>query len=203
MPQTEAAAPVWGEGERPGWLVSDELQPKKREWSPARDRMEAELELKAGLEEQRRLRRRRRFQWLGLPFIWTWSLLKAIMDVSRNRTDTVEATRPEVAAPSSEASLDTLPGVRPFTPPEAIVAAPAPAAALPAAVPEAPAVETAAPEAPAPPAEPPRIDWPESVPPAPEPSAPGPTAPHRDWRPQAVPRPPAPEPPAEITPATT
>ncbi len=201
VPQTEAAAPVWGDGERPAWLVSDELQPKKREWSPARDRMEAELELKAGLQEQRRLRRRRRFGWLGLPFIWTWSLLKAIMDVSRNRTDAIEAASAEVAAPSSEASLDTLPGVRPFTPPEAIVVAPAPA--LPATAPEAPAGEVAGPEAPAPPAEPPGIDWPESVPAAPEPSAPGPAAPHRDWRPQAAPPPPAPEPPAEITPAST
>ena len=56
-PSEEKPMPVWGEGERPAWLAPEDQQQKKREWSPVRDRMEAELELHARLEEQRRLRK--------------------------------------------------------------------------------------------------------------------------------------------------
>jgi len=94
----EGSDQVWGEGERPSWLVPDELQPKKREWSPARDRMEAELELRARMLEQRHLRRRNRLRFLILPYIWILSLVQALVDVGRNKPDIAEEARRESSA---------------------------------------------------------------------------------------------------------
>jgi hypothetical protein len=195
---------VWGEGERPSWLVPDELQPKKREWSPARDRMEAELELKARLLEQKHLRRRNRLRFLLLPFIWTASLLQALVDVGRNKPDVVAAPKPEAPAHNAAASLDALPIARPYTPADDRATSPLHGWAPPPAEEVAP-VEYEIPTATEPeaPAEHPEVEWPDEVEPAPPPPAPGPAAPHRDWRPtgqppgaEAAPKlPPAPVPP--------
>jgi len=146
----EGERPQWLVGERPEWLAAE--QPKKKEWSPARDRLEAELELKARLGEQRRLRRR---NWLLLPlrpFIWTWSLLTALVDVGRNRVDTaeIEAPQPKPAL-SGETSLLTLPSIKPQVP----VEAPPQEQALPA-----PESELAPPTPAAPPED---IVWPDEV----------------------------------------
>jgi hypothetical protein len=188
----EGERPDWLVGERPEWLAAE--QPKKKEWSPARDRMEAELELKARLAEQRRMRRR---DWMLLPlkpFVWVWSLVTAVIDVGRNRFDTAEFEKPvEKPEISGETSLLTLPSVKPATP---IEAPPTESTA-----PPQPSAEVAPP--PAPEAPPSDVSWPEKVAPA-EPSVPSrpaePAAPPRpadrlpsrpdwDWRPKAVPRP--------------
>jgi len=175
----EGDRPAWLVGERPEWLAVE--QPKKKEWSPARDRMEAELELKARLGEQRRLRRRNWLLLPFLPFIWTWSLLTALVDVGRNRADTGEVEVPEELkhAPRGEASLLTLPSIKPPAPVEA-----------PPAEPEPPGAQAEV--APAPPAAPPPdVVWPESAAPAapPAPVEELPRKPDWDWRPKAVPRP--------------
>jgi len=186
----DSPSQVWGEGERPHWLVPDELQPQKREWSPARDRMEAELELKARLLDQKHLRRRNRLRLFILPFIWTWSLLQALVAVGRNQPDVAERPRPEAPTHSGAASLDLLPSIRPNAPAEETASgpvigwAPPPTTQIEPTAYETPA--TAPPVAPPPPLDP-TIEWPDEVEPAPPPPAPGPQAPSKDWRPQVAP----------------
>ena len=186
----DSPSQVWGEGERPHWLVPDELQPQKREWSPARDRMEAELELKARLLDQKHLRRRNRLRLFILPFIWTWSLVQALVAVGRNQPDVAERPRPEAPTHSGAASLDLLPSIRPNAPAEekasgpVIGWAPPPTTQIEPTAYETPA--TAPPVAPPPPLDP-TIEWPDEVEPAPPPPAPGPQAPSKDWRPQVAP----------------
>jgi hypothetical protein len=170
VPVTEQRAPVWGEGDRPNWLVPDELQPKKREWSPARDRLEAELELKARLLEQKHLRRRNSLRFLFLPFIWIFSLVQALVDVGRNKPDLIEAPRHEAPAHSAAASLDALPAARPHSPEDDRATGPAIGWAPPPAE-EVAAIEYEVPGAaePAAPAEHPEVEWPDAVEPAPLP----------------------------------
>ncbi len=209
-PQPEDSAPVWGGGDRPTWLALEQDQPKKREWSPARDRMEAEMELRARLEEQRRLRRRSSLKRVLLPVMWLTSLAMAVVDVGRREggADIAGGLRP-VGGPTP---LDTLPpgltrvpGARPlpagWPPPP-----PPPAPPAPPAEPASPA-ERPASEIGTAPLEKPAVEWPEHVEPppssssAPAPPALGgessgtgaiparPTVPNWDWRPVAVPRP--------------
>ncbi len=204
---SEGSSQVWGEGDRPTWLVPDELQPKKREWSPARDRLEAELELKARLQEQKQLGRRNRLRFFFLPFIWTWSLLQALVDVGRNRPDVVQPPRHEPPVHSATASLESLPTARPHAPAEEKAVGPVIGWAPPPTEEIAPVayeVPTAMePSAPTAPPEHPEIHWPETVEPAAPPAAPGPQAPPKDWRPEGEPAgseagrkpPPAPAPP--------
>jgi restriction endonuclease len=210
----ETSGQVWGEGERPNWLVPDELQPKKREWSPARDRLEAELELKARLLEQKHLRRRGRLRLFFLPFIWTWSLLQALVAVGRNQPDLVERTRPEAPTHSGAASLDLLPSLRPHAPAEERASGPVIGWAPPPTEEIEPIhYETPATADPVAPLEHPPTEWPDEVEPAPPPPAPGPQAPAKDWRPQVAPvapevagtapPPPAPTPAPPPTPAPT
>ncbi|TMC14634.1 MAG: hypothetical protein E6J29_02545 [Chloroflexi bacterium] len=187
----EGERPNWLVGERPEWLAAE--QPKKKEWSPARDRMEAELELKARLSEQRRRRRRNYLLLPFLPLLWIWSLLTALVEVGRNRGETAEiVAAPPAAAASGETSLLTLPSIKPAAPVEA------PPSEQP---PPPPAAE--APPAPAEPAA--QVEWPEGME-APPPSPPGveqlPSKPDWDWRPKAVPRPEmeTPEPPEPAEP---
>ena len=76
---SEADVPGWVGADRPDWLASE--QPKKREWSPVRDRMEAELELLARLEDQRRQHRD--------PVLWRLfrapiSLVQAVVEITRS-----------------------------------------------------------------------------------------------------------------------
>jgi Restriction endonuclease len=165
VPETEQRAPVWGEGERPNWLVPDELQPKKREWSPARDRMEAELELKARLREQRHLRRRNVLRFVFLPFIWLVSLVQAMVAVGRNQPDVVEAPRPTGAHPhSTVASLDTLPSLRPHLPVGETATGPVIGwAPPPTAEVEPVAYEVPTATEPEAPVEHPPVDWPDTV----------------------------------------
>jgi hypothetical protein len=184
--------------------VPDELQPKKREWSPARDRMEAELELKARLLEQKHLRRRNRFHFLFLPFIWTASLLQALVDVGRNKPEVVEPPRPEAQPQSTVASLDTLPTARPHLPADETAGGPVIGWAPPPTEQVEPIpYEVPSATGPEAPVEHREVDWPDTVEPAPPPPAPGPAAPHRDWRPAGEPAgteakpPPAQAPPAE------
>ena len=195
----EGSDQVWGEGERPSWLVPDELQPKKREWSPARDRMEAELELRARMLEQRHLRRRNRLRFLILPYIWILSLVQALVDVGRNKPDIAEEARPEAPAQRTAASLDSLPAARPKTPADETASGPA-HWAPPPNQPVAPAVY----EVPSAiePGDHPEVDWPDEVEAAPPPRAPGVQAPHRDWRPAVGPpnADAAPKPPASVAP---
>ena len=187
----EGERPNWLVGERPEWLAAE--QPKKKEWSPARDRMEAELELRARLSEQRRRRRRNYLLLPFLPLLWIWSLLTALVEVGRNRGETAEIEEaPPAAAASGETSLLTLPSIKPAAPVE-----PPPSEQPP----PPPAAE--APPAPAEPA--PQVEWPEGME-APPPSPPGveqlPSKPDWDWRPKAVPRPEmeTPEPPEPAEP---
>jgi Restriction endonuclease/GAF domain len=189
----DSPSQVWGEGERPNWLVPDELQPKKREWSPARDRIEAELELKARLLDQKHLRRRNRLRLFILPFIWTWSLIQALVAVGRNQPEVVERPRPEAPTHSGAASLDLLPSIRPQAPAEEKASGPVIGWAPPPTEPDQPityetpaTAEPVAPPAPAPRADP-TIEWPDAVEPAPPPPAPGPQAPSKDWRPHVAP----------------
>lgn len=196
-PSEEKPTPVWGEGERPAWLAPEDQQQKKREWSPVRDRMEAELELKARLEEQRRLRKKERWQRLRMPLTWTVSLVQAVVSVSRETGEApVEPPRP--AAPSHATMLDSLPeprGAGATLAPEPVGAEEEAEAGLPAvweARPEPdwqpPPAEPEAAEPEPPPEEHPEVDW--SQPPAPAPAPPpavyrAPVAPDKDWRPQA------------------
>jgi hypothetical protein len=160
--------------------------------------MEAELELKARMLEQRHLRRRNRLRFLILPYIWIVSLVQALVDVGRNKPDVVGEARPEAPAPRTAASLDSLPAARPKSPADDTASGPAhwapppiqPVAPVEYEVP--PAIE---------PEDKPEIHWPDEVEPAPPPRAPGVQAPHRDWRPavrppsaDAAPEPPAPPP---------
>jgi GAF domain/Restriction endonuclease len=227
----EKATPVWGEGERPAWLAPEDQQPKKREWSPVRDRMEAELELKARLEEQRRLRKKEAWQTLAMPVTWIVSLVQAVVSVSREDGDAlVEA--PKAPPTNFSTMLDTLPPPR--APGETLAPPPAEASEeeLPAvweAHPEpewqAPPAEEPPPSAEAaepaaeepPPAEHHEVDWSQPPPPRPEPPPTvyrAPAAPDKDWRPEAGPTPaweivpeaePEPEPaqpePAQLEPA--
>ncbi|HVD01349.1 MAG TPA: restriction endonuclease [Candidatus Dormibacteraeota bacterium] len=216
-PTEEKPMPVWGDGERPSWLAPEDQQPKKREWSPVRDRMEAELELRARLEEQRRLRVKQRYRWLKAPFTWTFSLIQAVVSVSRERGE-VPTETPIAPAPSSSTILNTLPPPRaPGEAPPAPAAAPMdqspavweaipetewrPPSREPEAAPEAeagPAV-TVEPEAPDADEEPgvepnvahPEVDWSQPPPARTIQPAPyrAPPAPDKDWRPQAGPTP--------------
>jgi Restriction endonuclease/GAF domain len=146
--------------------------------------MEAELELRARLLEQKHLRRRNRLRFLFLPFIWTASLLQALVDVGRNRPDIVEVPRPEAPAHSTAASLDSLPAARPHTPADDRASGPA-HWAPPPNQPVAP-VDYEVPGATEPQTHP-EVEWPDEVEPAPPPRAPGAQAPHRDWRPAVEP----------------
>ena len=78
--------------------------------------MEAELELRARLLDQRRLRRRNRLRWLVLPFLWIGSLISAVVDVGRNRPEPVAVPVLEAPSQGGAASLDTLPAARAHLP---------------------------------------------------------------------------------------
>jgi hypothetical protein len=167
--------------------------------------VEAELELKARLQEQMKLRRRNRLRFFFLPFIWTWSLLQALVAVGRNQPEAVDAPRHEAPTHSGAASLDRLPVARPHAPAEDKAAGPVIGWAPPPTEEIRPLTyETPATAEPVAPPEHPETEWPDAVEPAPPPAAPGPAAPHKDWRPHGAPvgseaapkQPPKPAPPA-------
>jgi hypothetical protein len=149
--------------------------------------MEAELELRARLLEQRRLRTRNRLRWLVLPFLWIGSLISAVVDVGRNRPEPAALPEPEAPGHGGAASLDMLPAARPRLPTDERATGPVigwapPPQESPAPVAyEAPAAEVA------PPPVHPEVEWPDEVEAAPEQRPPTITAPHKDWRPMPVP----------------
>ena len=201
---------VWGDGERPSWLAPEDQQPKKREWSPARDRMEAALELRARLRDQRRKRGRSVLRIFMLPFMWAASFLQAVVYVGRRAEGEDSPENADPVRASSAATLDTMPAGRPLVAPppaegEEMGVEPPPGWRPP---PDATS-GTAPPEAP--PAEHPAIHWPDEVKPAhpeapPPPPVARPVVPDWDWRPdasstrpEAVPPPPV-EAPAPVEP---
>jgi hypothetical protein len=135
-----------------------------------------------------KLRRRNRLRFIFLPFIWTWSLLQALVAVGRNQPDVVEAPRHEAPVHSGAASLDRLPLARPHAPAEEKAAGPVIGWAPPPTEEIRPLTyETPATAEPVAPPEHPETEWPDAVEPAPPPAAPGPTAPPKDWRPHGAP----------------
>jgi HJR/Mrr/RecB family endonuclease len=164
----------------PDWLA--EVQPRKKEWSPVQDRIDAHF---AGLRELSERRRRRR-EGIVKPFRslidWTAALVEA-----RNEL------KAQAAAEAAEASQT-----------EATAAVAPPAAPPPAAPPQAPPrpaipawAEPAAPRTPPPSVPTPKMS--RALPPQPRPSAPAPPPP-----PAAPPAPPAPRaaPPMQPAPPT-
>lgn len=192
-------APIWGGGDKPTWLAPE--QPRKRDWSPARDRLEAEMELRARLDEERK---RKQGSGLGAVVKAPIFLIEALIEVARGEDEEYEDPTALAIPPSLPTILDNppnwlvLPGM-PTAPPrpappaeeEAEVEAPAPpveeAAGPPAPVEPEPAPPPVAwPDVPTPaPEAPPKIDWhipthvPTEAPPAevePPPAAPAPPA---------------------------
>lgn len=192
-------APIWGGGDKPTWLAPE--QPRKRDWSPARDRLEAEMELRARLDEERK---RKRGSGLAAVVKAPIFLIEALIEVARGEDEEYEDPTALAIPPSMPTILDNppnwlvLPGMptappRPAPPPEEEAKVKA----------AAPAVEEAAPPAPVEPeTPPPPVAWPDVPTPAPE------APPKIDWHiPTQVPTeappaeveppPPAPAPPAE------
>ena len=194
---SEGDVPGWLGADRPDWMASE--QPKKRDWSPVRDRMEAELELLARLEDQRRQHRD--------PVLWRLfrapiSLVQAVVEISR--TEGRESDSVAVKPLAAQATiLDDLPPWlapgAPHTPysapePASHVAVLEPPAAPEVAVPTSqPPIPTAGPPAAplAEPVAPPSVA--EPVPPAePPPSQVFTPSPVAEPTPPPVPEPPSP-----------